>query len=188
MRLAVTGGQYEHPDGLFFGGTARSWSQVTQASIFATYLSHASQVAVIDYHTGLGPWGFGEQIVITPRSSSQFARAAKWYGSAIASVADGASSSAKIGGDGLSAVAGLLPYAEVTCMALEVGTLPAGQMLQALLADCWLHAHGDPLSDAARPIKRQIRQAFYGDTDYWKGMVAGQSLLAVRQALAGLSG
>ena len=34
----------------------------------------------------------------------------------------------------------------------------------------------------------QIRDAFYGDADDWKGMVAGQSLLAVKQALAGLAG
>jgi hypothetical protein len=72
-------------------------------------------------------------------------------------------------------------------MALEVGTLPTNQMLNALQADCWLHAYGDPLADEARLIKHQIRQAFYGDRDDWKGMVTGQSLLAVRQAIAGLS-
>jgi len=31
-----------------------------------------------------------------------------------------------------------------------------------------------------------VRDAFYGDADDWKGMVAGQSLLACRQAIAGL--
>ena len=51
-----------------------------------------------------------------------------------------------------------------------------------------VHAHGNPLSPAGRDIKKQIRAAFYGDADDWKGMVAGQSLLACRQALAGLQG
>jgi len=57
----------------------------------------------------------------------------------------------------------------------------------ALRADAWLHTHGDPTGPEAQAIKAQIRDAFYGDADDWKGMVAGQSLLACRQALAGLA-
>jgi hypothetical protein len=71
-------------------------------------------------------------------------------------------------------------------MALEVGTLPGEQVLQAVIADNWLRAHGDVGSPLGQAIKMQIRAAFYGDQDDWKGMVAGQSLLACRQAVAGL--
>ena len=60
------------------------------------------------------------------------------------------------------------------------------EVLLALRADAWLHAHGDPLSTEAAAIKARVRDAFYGDADDWKGMVAGQSLLAVRQAIAAL--
>jgi len=187
MRTAVSGGQYNHADGLFFGGKAPSWSRTTQASILSHYLKDASQVGVIDYHTGLGPWGYGEQIITAPNSSGYFERAARWFGSAITSVADGSSASAAVGGDGLSAVSAVLPNAQVTCMALEVGTLPLPDISHALRADCWLHSHGDPQGVDAKPIKEQIRGAFYGDRDDWKGMVAGQSLLAMRQALAGLA-
>ena len=40
--------------------------------------------------------------------------------------------------------------------------------------------------DQGRAIKRQIRDVFYGDSDDWKGMIAGQSLLAARAAIIGL--
>jgi hypothetical protein len=70
---------------------------------------------------------------------------------------------------------------------MEFGTVETMVVLQALRADNWLHAHGDVRSADAVPIKKQIRDAFYGDADDWKGMVAGQSLLATRQALAGLA-
>ncbi len=183
----MMGGQYNHADGLFYGGTGPSWSRTTQSAILTHYLSGAAKVGIIDYHTGLGPWGFAEQIIVTSRESDDFRRAARWYGAALASVADGQSASVQIAGDGLSAVPGLLPNAEVTGMAFEVGTHPTDYILAALQADCWLHAHGDPTSPAAKPIKDAIRGAFYGDADDWKGMVAGQSLLAVRQALAGLA-
>jgi len=71
-------------------------------------------------------------------------------------------------------------------MALEVGTVPVLAVLQALRADAWLHAHGDMASTQDKAIKQQLRDSFYGDADDWKGMVAGQSLLACRQALTGL--
>lgn len=61
-------------------------------------------------------------------------------------------------------------------------------MLDAVRADAWLHAHGDPSSPEGHAIKAQVRNAVFGDADDWKGMVAGQSLLAIRQALKGPQG
>jgi hypothetical protein len=80
----------------------------------------------------------------------------------------------------------LIAQAEVTGMALEVGTQDLAQVLTALRADAWLHAHGDPSGSEARPIKAAMREAFFGDADDWKGMVAGQSLTVTRQAIRGL--
>jgi hypothetical protein len=42
-------------------------------------------------------------------------------------------------------------------------------------------------SEQGRQLKAEIRAAFYCETDWWKGMVAGQSLLSCRQAIAGLA-
>lgn len=79
------------------------------------------------------------------------------------------------------------------------GILPSGRrcgrrsvrspnkVLDALRADNWLHAHGDPSSAQGQRIKAQILGAFYIDTDIWRGMVLGQSLMAVRQAINGLN-
>jgi len=156
--------------------------------VFERYLRGAAKVGIIDYHTGLGPWGYGEQIITEIPGSAGFARAQSWFGAAITSPSSGTSTSADISGDGLNAAPLLLPHAEVTGIALEFGTQSIMQVLLALRADAWLHAYGDPASPAAAPINRQVRDAFYGDADDWKGMVAGQSLLAARQALAGLRG
>ena len=47
---------------------------------------------------------------------------------------------------------------------------------------------GETLSDdLVKRIKAQILGAFYIDTDMWRGMVLGQSLMAVRQAINGLN-
>lgn len=187
FQQAVSGGQYRHAGGLFFGGAAPTWSRRTQSAIFAEYLAQATRVGIIDYHTGLGPWGYGERIVTDAPGSAGYDRAQAWYGAAITSPSGGTSTSAPIVGDGLEAAPRLIPQAQVTGMAIEVGTQPLMEVLLALRADAWLHGRGDPLSPEAEPIKAQVRAAFYGDADDWKGMVAGQSLLATRQAIAGLT-
>ena len=187
LQQAITGGQYTHPLGIMYGGEQPTWSRRTQTEIFEHHLRGAARVAIIDYHTGLGPWGYGEQIVVDRPQSAHFKRAAGWYGGAITSpVAGGDSTSAEIVGDGLSAAQRLLGHAEVTAMALEFGTRPIMTVLNALRADAWLHAYGDPLSPEGQAIKAEVRDAFFGDADDWKGMIAGQSLLATRQALKGL--
>ena len=187
LQQALSGGQYTHPLGVFFGGDQPTWSRRVQTGIFERYLRGASRIAIIDYHTGLGPWGHGEQIVVDHPQSERFGRAASWYGGAITSpFAGGDSTSAEIAGDGLSFAQSFLSHAEVTGMALEFGTKPTMDVLNALRADAWLHAYGDPLSAEGQVIKAEVRDAFFGDADDWKGMIAGQSLLATRQALKGL--
>ncbi|HSZ53350.1 MAG TPA: M14 family metallopeptidase [Caulobacteraceae bacterium] len=188
LQQAVSGGQYNHPKGVFYGGAGPTWSRKTQTAIFEHYLKGAARIGIIDYHTGLGPWGYGEQIITDLVGSPGYDRALRWYGAAVTSPSSGTSTSADIVGDGLAAAPVLLAHAEVTGMALEVGTQDTMTVLDALRADAWLHAYGDPMSEQGRAIKTQIRDAFYGDADDWKGMVAGQSLLAVKQALAGLAG
>jgi hypothetical protein len=182
----VTGGQYRHAKGVFYGGDQPTWARQTQTAIYEAYLRQAARIAIIDFHTGLGPYGYGERILSARQGDAEYARAADWYGEAITSPADGTSTSAETAGDGLTAAPIVLGHAEVTGVALEYGTIPTTEVLDALRADAWLHAHGDPTSEAAKPIKARLREAFYGDTDAWKGMVAGQALLAARQALAGL--
>jgi len=187
LQQALSGGQYNHPRGIYFGGSGPTWSRRTQSEIFDHHLGSARRIAIIDYHTGLGPWGYGEQIVVERPDSATFRRAAAWYGVALTSPSANESSSVAVVGDGLSFAPRLLPNAEVTAMALEFGIKPIMTMLNALRADAWLHAYGDPLSPEGRAIKAELRAAFFDESDEWKGMVVGQSLLATRQALRGLT-
>ena len=184
---ALSGGQYGYPDGVYYGGAGETWSRRTLTTIFQARLAQARRVGVIDYHTGLGPEGFGEPMVSASIDTPEHARALAWYGAAITSISGGNSSSAPLTGDWLDAMPALLPHAEVTGMALEYGTVEGARVMEALRADNWLHHHGEPLSPQGLSIAAETRAAFYVDTDLWRGMVLGQSLIATRQALAGLS-
>jgi len=70
---------------------------------------------------------------------------------------------------------------------LEYGTFSTLEVFQALRADNWLHAVGDPEGPDAPAIKAQIRRAFYPDQDDWKEKVGTRGNEVIAQAIKGLN-
>jgi hypothetical protein len=85
LQKAISGGQYAHPDGIFFGGHAPTWSRRTLEGILSRHLSKARRVALVDYHTGLGPYGHGERIVVHRPDTAAYERARQVWDDDIAS-------------------------------------------------------------------------------------------------------
>ncbi|KAK6020259.1 hypothetical protein OSTOST_14090 [Ostertagia ostertagi] len=78
LQGALSGGQYTHPDGIFFGGNAPTWSNRTVRAIAREELSQARRVGIIDFHTGLGPFGHGELIcAVSPAARNSASRTRK---------------------------------------------------------------------------------------------------------------
>jgi hypothetical protein len=139
-------------------------------------------------HTGLGPSGHGERIFACRDDAMALARARRWWGSQITSIYDGSSTSAKLTGMMWMAAYEECPQAEYTGMALEYGTVPVIEVMDALRADQWLELHPDAGADQREVIKRRMRDAFYTDTDAWKQAIVAQARESSDQALQGLSG
>ena len=189
-QAAVSGGQYHHPEGLFYGGHNPSWSQQTLRQVLREQGRRCARLGWIDFHTGLGPSGLGERIFACPDDAAALARAQAWWGGpdrrGVTSFYDGSSTSAPLKGLMWNAAGDECPQAEYTGIALEYGTLPIGQMLDALRADQWVENHPDAPAALREAIKRQTRDAFYTDTPAWKQQVTEQAVEAVWQAVAGL--
>ena len=184
---AVSGGQWDHPQGLFYGGRDVSWSRRTLTEVLTSNLDLAKRVCVLDFHTGLGPYGYAEPIIGFRRDTPEFARTRSWIGAGAKSLHGDGSVSSAITGDSLSAIPALLPDAAVDVVALECGIRPLNEVASALRADAWLHAHGDPLSPEGQRIQGQLRAAFHSDDLMWQGMALGQGLAACQAALGQLS-
>ena len=100
LQGAISSGQYTHPDGIFFGGSKPTWSNRTIRAIARAELGRARDAsAIIDFHTGLGPFGHGELICAVPPSAKSFPRAKAWYGDEMTSPEGGTSTSAVVVGD-----------------------------------------------------------------------------------------
>lgn len=187
FQAVVSGGQYTDPRGLFYGGEKPTWARRTLSAILTGRLPKACRVAVIDYHTGLGAWGVAEEIVSARRDTAAFARATRWFGAGVTSSVDGSSVSADLSGDGMTGIPRLLPQAEVTAVTLEFGVRAVEDTFDALRADAWLYQYGVPISQQGQRIRAKMLAAFYDQSAVWKGMVLGQSMSAIRRALAGLN-
>ncbi len=187
FQTAVSGGQYQHADGLFFGGTAPTWSQQTLRRVLQQHGRRCARLGWIDVHTGLGPNGHGEIIFAGHDDQAAVARARQWWGAQVTSIYDGSSSSALLSGLMCNAAYEECPQAQYTGMALEFGTVPVHEVINALRADQWLQNHPQAGLAQHRAIKRQVRDAFYTDTDVWKPSIVEQGLACARQALRGLT-
>jgi hypothetical protein len=191
FQAAITRGQHEFPDGLFFGGTAPSWSNTTLREVLQVHGRRAGRIAWIDLHTGLGPSGHGERIYAGRDDPAAVQRARAWWGgngrTPITSIYDGSSSSAFLTGLMWNSIYEECPQAEYTGMALEYGTVPVMDTLQALRADQWLRAHPDAPPALADAIRAQVLAAFYTDTDTWREQILSQAREALFQAVDGLA-
>ena len=187
FQAAVSAGQWHHAKGLFYGGNCASWSRRTLTNLFTSRLATANRVCVLDFHTGLGAYGYAEPIIGAPKRDPAYARTRAWIGGAAKSLIGDGSVSAEVKGESLSVLPRLLPHAAVDCVALECGIRPLPEVASALRADAWLHAHGDLNSAEATRIKAQLRSAFHSDDVLWQGMALGQGLAACQAAIGGLT-
>jgi len=188
LQAAVSSGQHGHPEGLFYGGHNPTWSNQTLRHVLQDHASRCTQLGWIDLHTGLGPTGHGERIFACRDDAAALARARAWWGDTLTSIYDGSSTSAYLTGLMWEAVYDECPQAEYTGIALEFGTVPLLDALNALRGDQWLENHPEAPEPLRTVIKQQIRDAFYIDTDAWKAQVTAQAADAAHAAVRGLAG
>jgi hypothetical protein len=186
VQAAISGGQYRHPDGLYYGGAAPTWSHRIMRSVWASDLAASSRIVVLDLHTGLGPWGHGELISHHGPGDPGYDRAVAWWGDRVTSISLGDSSSAPLSGEWMPAAERWVPSAEVTPVALEWGTIDMIEVGEALRADNWLHHHGDPRGDGAADIKAALRAAFAPAEPEWRERVWDQFVEVCATALDAL--
>ena len=188
LEMAVSSGQYTQPSGLFYGGAQPTWSRRSIEAVIADFaLARRRLVAVVDIHTGLGPFGYGEIICDHPPGSAETMRGRRWYGDSMTEPALGTSTSV--------AKHGLLDYGwqralgpAVTFVTLEFGTYPIEDMVRQLRLDHILHRDGAPdwRSPATRAAKATLKRHFFPDTPEWRSMVLARGREVLGQAEEGL--
>lgn len=188
LQAAVSGGQYSHSKGLFYGGRYNTWSNKMVRSIAQRYMCNANRVVIVDVHTGLGEYGNAEVILNTPVNSPEYQRAVETWGSALVkTTVTGESASIHLDTSLKLAFTKMLPNSEVTAVSLEFGTVPPMEIFKVLRAENWLHHHGGSGYAKAREIKARLLRAFYPDDKDWKKSIWTKGKDVVERAVASFS-
>lgn len=185
----ITQGQYQHADGLFYGGHASSWSRQLLENLCAqSQLNTARRIAVIDLHTGLGPFGHGEVINDHNPDTTGFDLANSWYGPN--------AQSALLGDACSPPKTGLLDYfwhqlmGERGCfVTLEYGTDHLEKLLSVSIDEQRYHnSYAEHLAtrDIEQPVVRALQTFFYPQDPTWRELVLFRAGQVFSLALQGL--
>lgn len=167
LQAAITAGQHELPDGLFYGGLEPTSSRKTWEDIVRSQALHRRQVFLLDLHTGLGKYGEGELISYLPPDTPDFRRMSAWFNGELKSMAGGESVSAAVEGTLTAAFDRMVP-GQSYAVGLEFGTAPALKVLHALRFDQWYHNHAAELPPSLRDqARKKMRAAFASPDRQW---------------------
>ena len=172
FQQAVCLGQYSHPDGLFYGGIAPSWSHRTWRTCLEQLPSSIQLLAHVDVHTGLGPFGYGEILHTLPKEVPAFGLASEWYqGLGLQAAGARESVATTVGGTMNHAVVELKNIPARVSVSVEFGTVEFRSMFEALRADNWLWQHAPAEFPGAAEIRQEIVRCFYPADAGWRGSV-----------------
>tara|TARA_R110001592_G_scaffold140906_2_gene362043 strand:- start:18410 stop:19534 length:1125 start_codon:yes stop_codon:yes gene_type:complete len=151
-----SGGQYVHKWAPFFGGQSPAHGRKVIEKVIELYSLPSRNTMVIDLHTGLGPWAFGELISDHPSSSHGNQQAKDIFGAAISNAHEGASFSVP--------KAGLLDYCFHQFMndkgfflTLEFGSYGSAALFEVLLSDhvYWRDHEPSSITEIDYPFYRE---------------------------------
>ena len=171
VRKAIHKGQYRYPDSVHYGGNKATWSNEILSQICGKFLRRAKRAVMIDLHTGLGPYGYGELMTPSKPGEAVFDLLHDWFGDEVHSTTAGTTQYAGSKG---SILAGFQPPVndiEWASVGLEYGTREREHIRRCMLANTWLHLHGDLDSELGREIQREFWDCYYPDEPEWKRLV-----------------
>jgi hypothetical protein len=178
LKQAIAQGQYEFPQGLFFGGRELEKTARVATAWAKSRLAGTEQAFAIDIHTGLGRYGEDSLLAEHDSDSKRGRRLRDRFGGRV-QLWDKSGVAYQIRGGFVQALARDLPGVDVTAVGQEFGTYAPVKVLYALREENRLHHWGDA-RDLAHPVKRRLVEAFCPADPRWRRKVVerGEALFA----------
>lgn len=178
-------GQYEHPDWLFFGGSARSQSAQLLDRLLPTLFEAAREVVHLDFHTGLGRWANWELLL----SDQEPAENTEWwrtcFGAAKVKEPRSTGRPYEIRGGFGSWLRAQFPNCRYRFATAEFGTYSPMRVIHALTNELRWHAqlgHSKPNHWA----RQQLTEAFAPRDIRWRATTLAAGLSLVERAAESL--
>jgi hypothetical protein len=160
LKQAIAAGQYDFPQGLFFGGSEPSQTQRLLAEHLPRWLSGSRRVVHLDLHTGLGPMASWKLLIDYPLTTAQRDWFAETFGPDSFEESDprGVGFDARGGFGQWCVCRKLSPEYLFACA--EFGTYSPIEVLAGLRAENQAHHWGERASARTAAVKKELKELF----------------------------
>lgn len=182
-------GQRVEPSGMFYGGVKPSWSNIVMRANLPKMMESQKRAFVIDFHTGLGPFGQGDIFSPYSKSSKEHLFLSSCFdGQAIATTEGELDGEVDYEAKGplICALDSILPDHETVGVVVEYGTVEMERIFNALLAENWFQTNPGLRLTQAETVKREMQACFYPDDPEWKTLVWDRAIWIMNKAAVGL--
>jgi hypothetical protein len=184
MKQAVAGGQYDYPQGLFFGGTGPSWTYRTLTEALPRVLGEAQRIIHFDFHTGLGRWGTYQLLVDAGLDAGLYEWSRAQFGADVVHSDPKQSIAYHTPGDLAAWCRAAFPDRFYDLLCAEFGTYRPLRVLAALRAENQAHFWARPDDPITRRAKQQLLEAFVPATRWWRARAVAQGVELVGRGIA----
>ena len=187
LRQAIAGGQYEYPQGLFFGGHGPSQTQLIVDQHMRHWIGNSRMVMHLDFHTGLGKWGTCKLLMESELTSEDREQVTRWFGEDAYEEPQSTTIAYQTRGGWGTWCTEQNFAANYTYACAEFGTYNPVKMLAGLRAENQAHHWSRPAAPEREQTRQHLRELFCPASPQWQQTVIDRSLQLIDQALNGLA-
>lgn len=190
---AIGAGQYDYPDGLYYGGKSTPWSVSALFTLIDELVdrSRLTHINVVDLHTGRGEFGEPFFLFFDPLGSKEYALIEQCWGKDRLSQHDELASkyqsyqAPKRHGLVLTGIRRFFEPALTAGCVIEFGTYDLWTMYEAELADRWVRFRGSPGDSDTQRLKSLAFRAFTPEENHWRTAVLKHGIEILETAVQG---
>lgn len=187
LKEAIVGGQYEHPEGIFFGGSDSAVSTEFVKAQCESWVSASDNVAHIDLHSGLGDFGSYKLLINEAPESTDYQWYVKTFDQKYISTLQ---SSDNIAYPVTGSMGAWLQHRfsdrKYYFAGLEFGTYGPIRVLGAIRTENCVHHYADASSRRYAAAKTELLECFCPRSESWRSTVVDQSMKVIASAIDGL--
>ena len=176
-------GQYDFPQGLFFGGNSQSQTYRILAANLPRWLGNATDVVHIDFHTGLGKKATYKLFIDNLPDSEPVKWAIENFGADVVETSQPGGNAYKIRGGLGTWCQAMFPQCKYKFLTAEFGTYPVIEVVEALRAENRAHFFSPPDHPSREWTRQRLVEIFAPADQVWRHTVVSQGLDLVEQAI-----
>jgi Protein of unknown function (DUF2817) len=187
LKQALVSGQYDYPQGIFFGGHGPTATHLALLERFREWVGPAAVAVHLDFHTGLGRWGSCKLLLDAPVTPNQRLRLDQWFGPDAYEEDDPRGLAYLPRGSFGPWCIAQRAADDYTYLVAEFGTFGIVRMLTGIRAENQAHHWGHPGDANFKRAKAGLSELFCPSSPKWRTKALAQGMDLVMRAAAGLA-